>query len=179
MKKLFLFALSMVFWGSAMAQTKELKREGGEIPGGKNTVTKVSIQAETERTVSLQAEFKGFDEKGKSYKITATMLNQVKSPMKEFETVTVDLDPKSGIADFNFVFTQRTGIKYDPTGIESKFVEFTVAEKNAASSLPGADLIGFGARKFVFQFRKKWRVKVPVTVDVKPVPFKSAATIKP
>jgi hypothetical protein len=177
MKHIFFVVLLISAAATLSAQPKVLKREDGIGFDSKNSVTKASIQAETEKTVSIQVEFKGFDEKNKSYKITATILNQVKRPMKEFEPVTVDLDAKSGIADFAFSFTQKTGVTYAPEGIESKFIEFAVVEKNATSALPGADLIGLGSRKFVFQFRKKWKVKVPTTVNIKLVPFASSRAI--
>jgi hypothetical protein len=178
MRFFLLFATPFLVLSTLTAQPKVLKREDGLGFDSKNSVTKASIQAETEKKASIQIEFKGFDEKNKSYKITATVLNQVKKPMKEFEPVTVDLDPKSGVADFGFTFTQKTGIAYAATGVESKFIEFVGAEKNASAALPGADFLNIGARKFVFQFRKNWRVKVPVTVQVKLVPYKSAASIK-
>ena len=160
------------------AQIKTLVKEGMGFPSKKD-VTKATVQAETEKTVSIQAEYKGFDEKNKAYKMTATILNQVKTPMKEFESVSIDLDPRGGVADFSFSFTQRPGIQYSPEGIKSSFIEFSVTEKKGdGSSILDANILEFGASKFVFQFKKTWKVKVPVTVEVELVPYKSAAAIK-
>ena len=98
--------------------------------------------------------------------------------MKEFEPVTVDLDPRSGVADFLFTFIQRPGVKYSPEGIESRFIEFLVIDKAGAGSIPGLESIGLNSRKFVFRFQKKWRVKiVGQEVVVKLTPYKSAASI--
>lgn len=154
------------------AQVKTLAREGMSW-GSTKDITKVTVQAETEKTISLQAEYKGFDEKNKTYKITATILNQLKKPMQEFQPVTLDLDPRGGLIDFVFSFTQRPGIKYAPEGIRSAFIEFSVAENKGDNTLFGSDILGIGASKFVFQLKKTWKVKVATTVEVKLVPYKT------
>jgi hypothetical protein len=165
---------------SSLAQTKALVREGMTIGSPKNDITKASIQAETEKTVSVQAEYKGFDEKGKAYKMTATILNQLKKPMKEFEPLSIDLDQRGGVVDFVFVFKQRQGILYTPEGIKSSYIEFSVSEKKGdEGSIFSTDILGIGATKAIFQLRKTWKVKVATTVEVKLVPFKSAVSIKP
>jgi hypothetical protein len=152
------------------AQAKTLAKEGMSW-GASKDITKVTIQAETEKTISLQAEYKGFDEKNKSYKITATILNQLKKPMREFQPVTLDLDPRGSLIDLSFSFTQQSGVKYAPEGIRSAFIEFSVAENKGDNTLFGSDVLGIGASKFVFQLKKTWKVKVATTVEVKLVPY--------
>jgi hypothetical protein len=92
--------------------------------------------------------------------------------------VTVDLDPRSGVADFLFVFSQKSGIKYNPEGIESRFIEFSVVDQSGAGNIPGLESLGLSSKKFLFRLQKKWRVKVvgqEITVTL--MPYKSAATI--
>lgn len=174
----FICFFSLVLGGLLVAQPKALTKEESFSFDAENDVTKALVQAETEKTLSLQIEFKGFNKKDKEYKITARVLNAIKSPMKEFEPVTVDLDPRSGVADFLFTFIQRPGVKYSPEGIESRFIEFLVIDKAGAGSIPGLESIGLNSRKFVFRFQKKWRVKiVGQEVVVKLTPYKSAASI--
>jgi hypothetical protein len=161
-------------------QVKALTKETAMNFDSQNDLTKATIQTETEKTAGVQLEFKGFNKPGKVYVITAKILNQIKTPMKEFEPVTVDLDARAGSADFFFTFVQRPGVQYDPMGIESRFIEFAVIDKSSATNIPGLESLGLNSTKFVFRFQKKWKVKVSgQEVTVKLTPFKSAATIKP
>jgi hypothetical protein len=158
------------------AQTKTLPKEGIVFGSPTNDVTQATIQAETEKTVSVQAEYRGFNEKGKSYKMTATILNQLKKPIKEIMPITLDMDAGGGLIDFTFNFTQRPGIQYSPEGIKSSYIEFSVAEKKPENLLFNDDVLGLGVTKFTFQFKKNWKVKVPLVVTVKLVPYKNAPT---
>lgn len=163
----------LLFWvGLLGAQPKTLTKEESFSLDSENDVTKASIQAETEKTLSLQVEFKGFNKKDKEYKITARILNAVKSPMKEFEPATLDLDPRSGVADFLFNFVQKPGVKYSPEGIESRYIEVLVTDKAGAGSVPGLESLGINSRKFLFRFQKKWKVKIigqEIMVSLSPI----------
>lgn len=163
----------VLFWvGLLVAQPKTLTKEESFSFDSENDVTKASIQAETEKTLSLQVEFKGFNKKDKEYKITARILNAVKSPMKEFEPATIDLDPRSGVADFLFNFVQKPGVKYSPEGIESRYIEVLVTDKAGAGSVPGLESLGINSRKFLFRFQKKWKVKIigqEIMVSLSPI----------
>lgn len=168
----------LVWVGLLGAQPKTLTKEESFSFDTENDVTKASIQAETEKTLSIQVEFKGFNKKDKEYKIMARVLNAVKSPMKEFEPMTVDLDPRSGVADFLFNFVQKPGVKYSPEGIESRFIEVLVIDKSGAGSVAGLESLGINSRKFLFRFQKKWRVKITgQEVQIQATPLKSAASI--
>lgn len=161
-------------------QVKTLTKETSLNFDSQNDLTKATVQTETEKTAGIQLEFKGFSKPGKVYVITAKILNSIKTPMKEFEPVTVDLDSRSGNADFFFTFVQRPGVTYDPVGIESRYIEFAVIDKTSATNIPGLESLGLNATKFLFRYTKKWKVKVTgQEVTVKLSPLKSAATIKP
>lgn len=169
----------VLFWvGLLGAQPKTLTKEESFSFDSENDVTKASIQAETEKTLSVQIEYKGFNKKDKEYKITARILNAVKSPMKEFEPATIDLDPRSGVADFLFNFVQKPGVRYSPEGIESRYIEVLVTDKAGAGSIAGLESLGINSRRFLFRFQKKWRVKITgQEVQIQLTPLKSAATI--
>lgn len=172
MKQLTFLTILTFLAHTIAAQAKTLTKEGIGW-GSTKDITKVTVQAETEKTISLQAEYKGFDEKNKAYKITATILNQLKKPMAEFQPVTLDLDPRAGLIDLSFTFTQRPGIKYAPEGIRSAFIELSVSENKGDNSIFSNNSLGLGASKFVFQLKKTWKVKVATTVEVKLVPYKT------
>jgi hypothetical protein len=168
--------------GPLKTQSKELKLvdDLATVLGDKNnSVKKATVQTESEKTLSLQIEFAGF--KDKEYKIKAAVLNQLKKPMKEIDVVEVPLDSRSGLADLFFNFKQQAGKQYPLGYAESSFVEISIVEKSGLASNPGLESLGIGAKKFTFQYKKKWRVKgasgQEVTITL--VPYKSAANIKP
>src|SRR5690349_4199602 len=122
------------------AQVKELKMvdDVTSILGDNtNKVTKAVVQTETEKTASLQIEFVGF--KDKQFVIRATFLNQLKKPLKEIEPVQIDLDSRSGLADFFFNFKQLPGKIYPSPSLESHFVEFSITEKKGLGTMPGLE----------------------------------------
>lgn len=164
------------------AQPKELKMVDDIttiLGDNSNKVTKATIQTESEKTASIQVEFVGFKEK--DYSIKANILNQLKKPMKEFEQVEADLDSRSGLADFFFNFKQLPGKAYPQAFLESSFVEISITDKKGLGATPGLESFGIGAKKYTFQYKKKWKLKgaagQEVTVNL--VPYKSAASIKP
>ena len=169
----------------AQTYPKTLKSsdELGAILGDKNNaINKASIQAETEKTVSIQVEYAGFKEKNKAYKIKGTILSAKKVKIAEIEPVEVDLDPKAGLADFFFTFKQKTGKQYTGTHLESAFVQFSVVDKNSASSQIGGGLedLGLSSKVFTFEMKKKWKLSGATgqEVVVKLTPYKSAANIQ-
>ncbi len=164
------------------AQPKELKivDDVTSILGdNSNKVSKATVQSETGKTASIQVEFTGF--KDKDYLIKASILNQLKKPLKELEPVQADLDSRSGLADFFFTFKQLQGKVYPQAFLESAFVEISITDKKGLGATPGLEAFGIGAKKYTFQYKKKWPVKgaggQEVTVTL--IPYKSAGTIKP
>ncbi len=183
-----LFFILIIFYSakiSAQGYPKIMKNSDdlSSILGSKdNTISKSSVQAETEKTLSVQVEFKGFADKKKSYKIKGTVLSAKKVKIDEVEPVEVDLDPKAGLADLFFTFKQKTSKNYNSPHLESAFVQFTVIDKNSATAQTGGGLEEFGlsSKTFTFEYKKKWKLKGATgqEVVVKLVPYKSAANIK-
>ena len=145
-----------------------------------NAITKAVIQTETDKAVVIQVEFKGFKEKDKSYKITGTMLNSKKVKMEEFEVVEVDLDSRAGLADLEFNFKQKTTKQYTTPTLEATYVQFAVLDKKGVGSSFGIESLGIDSKIFIFNYKKKWKLKgaVGTEVTVKLTAYKSAATIK-
>jgi hypothetical protein len=183
MRKYFLIVQALSLLPALLcAQPKELKAvdDFATVLGDKNnSVKKATVQTESEKTLSLQIEFAGFKEK--EYKIKAAVLNQLKKPMKEIDVVEVPLDSRSGLADLFFNFKQQAGKQYPLGYAESSFVEISIVEKSGLAANPGLESLGIGAKKFVFQYKKKWKIKgasgQEVTITL--TPYKSAANIKP
>jgi hypothetical protein len=156
-----------------------LERDGVVIfEDEKNTVTKATIQTETETTVSIQVEFTGF--KDKKYKIKGVFLDKLKRPMKELEPFVADLDARSGLADLFFAFKQVKTRTYSQPTLESKYFKVIITDKDDPFGDMDLD-IGLG-NNYLFKCKKKWKVK-PVgasqaVVAVRLVPYKSAATIR-
>ncbi len=153
-----------------------------DILGDKNnTVTKVTIQTETDKSVVFQVEFKGFKDKDKSYKITATMLNAKKIKIGEFEVAEADLDPRAGLVDIELVFKQNMTKQYTTAMLETAYIQLAILDKKGVGSTFGIESLGIDSKTFVFNYKKKWKLKgaAGAEVTVKLTPYKSAATIKP
>jgi hypothetical protein len=180
--------IALIFYSanvSAQGYPKTMKNSDdlGSILGSKdNTIHKATVQAETEKTLSVQVEFKGFADKKKAYKIKGTILTAKKTKVEEIEPVEVDLDPKAGLADLFFTFKQKQGKNYNAAHLETGVVQFTVIDKNSATAQTGGGLkeFGLGSKTFTFEYKKKWKLKGATgqEITVKLVPFKSAASIK-
>lgn len=145
-----------------------------------NSITKAVVQTETDKMVTIQVEFKGFKDKDKSYKITGTMLNSKKMKIEEFGTVEVDLDPRAGLADLEFVFKQNLSKKYTTPTLDAAYVKFDVLDKKGVGASFGIEGLGIDSKTYTFNYKKKWKLKgaAGTEVTVKLTPFKSATTIK-
>ncbi len=178
---LFIVALGTMT-ANTMAQPTQLKMEDDLttiLGDNANKVTKATVQTESEKTASIQIEFVGF--KDKEYYIVGNLLNQIKKPIKEIETVRVDLDSRAGLADFFFNFKQVPGRNYPADFLETWYVEFSIIDKKGIGSIQGLENFGIGAKKYTFKYKKQWKLKGATgqEVSVRLVPYKSAATIKP
>jgi len=147
-----------------------------------NSIEKVRLISETERAVSIEVSFNGFDDK--KYKIKGTVLSRTKRPLKEVETVIKDLPGNSSSVEMRFNFKQSSSKAYSTPSIESRYLSLNIYD--AKDSFGDLDLGGvnvFG-NSFLYKLSKKWRISgsgsnANIIVEVKLTPYKSARTIKP
>ena len=188
--KVLILLLTMFFNGFCLfAQDDELEllddpasSISALIGSDKNTIKKVRLISESERTLSIEVSYKGFDDK--NYKIKGMILSSTKKPLKEVEAVIKDLPQNSSTIEMRFDFKQNSIKTYTTPYIGSRYLSLNIYDTN--DSLGDLDLGGvnvFG-NNFTYKLDKKWRISgggsnTNIVVKVKLVPYKSARTIKP
>lgn len=151
----------------------------GAILGGKtDAITKVRLISDTEQSMSIEVESKGFEDQ--EYTIAGTVLNRIKKPIAEIVTEGKILPRGGGRVELQFLFRQSAR-KYSSTYLESQYISLTISKSGGLLSkldLGGENIFG---DTYLYKLDKKWRISgsESMVIQVKLTPFKSAATIKP
>jgi hypothetical protein len=151
----------------------------GELGGNTSKVERATLTKEDERTVTISLTLSGFDDK--NYKVKAAMLNKTKKPIEEIPPVEADV-PKSKQMDIALNLADA-GKTMAANSIESKYLLIRVVPNEGGLSSLLEDAIGdvnLNGSEFLFELDKKWLLMgANVKVNVKLVPYKSAAAISP
>lgn len=177
--------LLLVVWcGRLTAQDNELEPVddtadllGGILGGNAKGISKVKVISDTEQSISIEVDLKGFDDK---HKIKGEILNKVKKPIKEIVSEVKVLPKSDGSVEVKFQFKQSS-VNYTNSFLESNFLSLTISKSDGV--LGDLDLGGeniFGTT-YLYKLKKNWRVtgSESIVIVVKPIPFKSAASIQP
>lgn len=149
----------------------------GILGGSKKGVSKVRLISDTEQGVSIEVDYKGFEEK---YKVKGSMLNKLKKPVVEIVCEEKTLSKPDGTIDLKFQFKQGK-TSFTNSSLETHFIALAFSKSDGL--LNGLDLGDdtiFGD-VYVYKLNKKWRVSgsESMVITVKLTPFKSAASIQP
>jgi hypothetical protein len=149
----------------------------GILGGEKKGVTDVRLISDTEQAVSIEIDYKGFEEKSK---VKGYLLNKMKKPVAEIVGEEKVLSKGDGTVDMKFQFKQGNG-NYTNTSLETHFISLSFTKSDGLlSGLDLGDDAIFGD-VYVYKLNKRWRVSgsEAMVITVKLTPFKSAASIQP
>jgi len=150
-----------------------------ELGGATSKVERASLTKEDERMVTISLTLSGFDDK--AYIVKAAVLNKSKKPIEEITPMEADI-PKSKQVDITLNLSDG-GKTMAQQSIESKFLLVRVSPKEGGISGLLEDAIGdisISGSDFLFELDKKWLLMgANIKVNVKLVPYKSAATLSP
>ena len=148
--------------------------------GVKNTVTRVTVVSESEKTATLSVEFTGF--RDKKYLVKAFALNGLKKQIAEIEPVSIELPSTGNSVEITFRFQQKEKA-YAQQYLETAFIGIMFMDAaSAMASVSGAfSDINIGGATFTYQYPKQWRVtgSQNMTVQIKLTPVGGAAALKP
>ncbi|MBK8503361.1 MAG: hypothetical protein IPL46_14760 [Saprospiraceae bacterium] len=178
----------MVFYGVGVlcaqrdlkAITSDADNVLAELTGGQvNKIERAMLTKEDERSVTLSIRFVGFSDK--EYRLQAAILNSRKEVMKNIRIAESNM-PKSKQAEILLAIDPdaKSGSN---SFLQSQYLKIRVNPIEGGISGLLGDTFGdfsLGSLEFLFELNKTWMMIGPgVTVNVKLVPFKNAASIIP
>lgn len=147
------------------------------ILGGNKGVSDVRLITDTEQSVTVEVDYKGFVDK---YQVKGFILNKLKKPVEEIVCETVTLSKSDGTADLKFQFKQGSR-SYTNSSLETHFLSIVFSKADGLLSgieLGGQYVLG---ETYLYKLNKMWRVdgSESMVITVKLTPYKSAASIQP
>jgi hypothetical protein len=177
----------MVLPGSVLYAQRDLKAITSdtdnllaELTGGQvNKIERAIMTKEDERSITLSIRFAGFSDK--EYRLQAAILNSRKEVMKNIRISESNM-PKSKQAEILLAIDPDSKSGTNPV-LQSQYLKIRVNPIESGISGILGDTFGdfnLGSMEFLFELKKTWMMIGPgVTVNVKLIPFKNAASIIP